>query len=606
MKFAFFVFELGNGGQERQLYYILSNLNENPENDVTLFVWTYDENQKYAQLIKGFNVNVVKLNESTSYFERIKRIRKILKEKNPPILQSFSFPLNLITFIATINLPILPVGALRSSFSYQFKSKRGLKNLSVFFNGVFPSFVVSNNLKGRTELLNFRKKILFSRGQVYYLGNKLTLPEIEGPKKLDNSQKYRFVSMGSLLPVKRWDLLIEILAFLKQNGIHFEHYMAGANGPMREELENLIHQKGLQDCVFMTGEIFDLKEFYHSANLLFHTSSSEGTPNVVLEALSHGVPVISSDCGDVRLFVKDSQTGFVIGSDNVQDWLTCVESCLLDKEVYQGLSAGAIRLSEEILSDSKLASEFAHLQKCIMEKNDSETLLKSNVVQSKFNQTQLYLNKNSSIGARIFLVKEILGKQHFGNVLDLGCGDGSIGLSLLHIADKLKLVDISPNMIEKSKENTPENLTGKQVSYLVYDGTKYRSDELFDLIICLGVIAHVDSMSSLFDTLSANLKPGGKLLFQFTEKNSVHGWILYKFFGKGFGAYEVNRTTASVIIPEMKKRGCEVLDNKIYSEATFGLSKFGTQVGVKFKILTSRMVFLKFFFSERLVLFQKK
>jgi glycosyltransferase involved in cell wall biosynthesis/2-polyprenyl-3-methyl-5-hydroxy-6-metoxy-1,4-benzoquinol methylase len=605
MVYSFFVYELGNGGQERQLFYIIDNLQKDASNEVNLFVWVYDENQKYAKLIQPLRVNVIRLNEEQYTLKKILRVRKELSLRRSTILQSFSFPLNFFTMMATIFTPVKPVGALRSSFLHLKSTKKGLKGFSVFINSFFPKVIVSNNLRGRTELLNFRSNFL-RKGQIYYLGNKLTLPTGIEPKSIVKPRKLRFVSMGSLISIKRWDFLIQILSELKASGLEFEHFMAGANGPLRDELKALIKRNNLEPYVFMSGEVSNLKDFYDEASLLFHTSSSEGTPNVVLEALSHGVPVISSDCGDVRLFVKEFQTGFVIGTDSIAEWVEKINMVVTDDILYSKLSLGAINISKEILSDKILASEFDTLQKNIMKQTDSESLVKSTVVQSKFNQTQLYLDKNSSIGARIFLVNEILGKTKFDSALDLGCGDGSIGLSLLDRLNKLKLIDISPNMIEKAKGNTPSELIDNKVSYLVYDGTKFRNDQPFDLIICLGVIAHVDSMNGLFDALSENLKPGGLLLFQFTEKSSIHGWVLYKFFGKGFGAYDVNKTTARVIIPELKKRGCVPINDKIYSEATFGLSRFGTNVGVRFKILTSRMKFLKFFFSERLVLFQKE
>ncbi len=71
------------------------------------------------------------------------------------------------------------------------------------------------------------------------------------------------------------------------------------DGPYRQELENLTDRYGVRESVSFEGRKTgdDLYEYYNDADLFILPSLSEGMPNVVLEAMSMGLPVIMTPCG---------------------------------------------------------------------------------------------------------------------------------------------------------------------------------------------------------------------------------------------------------------------------------------------------------------------
>jgi len=127
-----------------------------------------------------------------------------------------------------------------------------------------------------------------------------------------------------------------------------------------------------------------------------------------------------------------------------------------------------------------------------------------------FDQTDLYLRNSFGIRLRAGIVRELLGDLTGVSLLDIGCGNGSISLQFISETERLTLIDFSEKMLEKARLNTQE-LFRKQVSYLSEDFLSYVSPEPFDVVLCLGVLAHVASVANAVAKISSLLKPRGSL-----------------------------------------------------------------------------------------------
>jgi glycosyltransferase involved in cell wall biosynthesis len=83
------------------------------------------------------------------------------------------------------------------------------------------------------------------------------------------------------------------------------------DGPERGTLEQLIRQRKLTDCVRLLGSRNDVARLLSTADLFLLTSISEGIPLTVLEAMSAGLPIISTRVGGIAEVVSDGVTGFL-------------------------------------------------------------------------------------------------------------------------------------------------------------------------------------------------------------------------------------------------------------------------------------------------------
>ena len=99
---------------------------------------------------------------------------------------------------------------------------------------------------------------------------------------------------GSLITLKQFELAIDTIHSLKPNYPALKVMICG-EGPERNKLQARIHQYGLSNTITMTGEM-PYRELMHimaRARILLHPSAYEGFSGVCLEALSHGMDVVS-------------------------------------------------------------------------------------------------------------------------------------------------------------------------------------------------------------------------------------------------------------------------------------------------------------------------
>ncbi len=110
-------------------------------------------------------------------------------------------------------------------------------------------------------------------------------------------------------------------------------------------------------------------------------------------------------------------------------------------------------------------------------------------------------------------------------LLDVGCGDGSISLQLLTSGSHLTLLDLSANMVALAKKNVPEEFSANVVVRNEnFIGASFNSDP-FDLVVTVGVMAHVDSPNTFLAEIRTLLRPGGSLIIEFTDsQHFVVGW----------------------------------------------------------------------------------
>lgn len=117
------------------------------------------------------------------------------------------------------------------------------------------------------------------------------------------------VCVGNLVPEKGFDLAIESLQQL-----HDFHLVIVGDGPLRGELAQLARQQGVADRVSFLGAMpqQQLRHLYCAANVLLLTSTREGWPNVVLEAMACGTPVAATDVGAVGEMITQPHVGRII------------------------------------------------------------------------------------------------------------------------------------------------------------------------------------------------------------------------------------------------------------------------------------------------------
>jgi len=119
------------------------------------------------------------------------------------------------------------------------------------------------------------------------------------------------VSIGRISPEKGQIDLIEALALLKAEGRCVSAMLVG-DGPDRERVWERACALGLQDSLIMPGYVAHPERVLEEADLLVLPSHTEGLPNVVLEALAMGVPVLATRVGGTPEVILEGETGRLV------------------------------------------------------------------------------------------------------------------------------------------------------------------------------------------------------------------------------------------------------------------------------------------------------
>ena len=125
---------------------------------------------------------------------------------------------------------------------------------------------------------------------------------------IEQSRKISFVAVGSLLPVKGYDKLIEAASMLKNEGLDFEVKILG-EGMLKEELQSQINESRLGGIVKLLGFYQNPYPFMASADVFIMTSISEALPLALCEAITLGKAVLVTNCSGCREIVDQGKYG---------------------------------------------------------------------------------------------------------------------------------------------------------------------------------------------------------------------------------------------------------------------------------------------------------
>ncbi|HBF13387.1 MAG TPA: glycosyltransferase family 4 protein [Deltaproteobacteria bacterium] len=148
---------------------------------------------------------------------------------------------------------------------------------------------------------------------------RLNLSEDEISLQNFNPEKFNILSVGRMTPQKGFDVLLEAMLQLKDKGLPIHLTLVG-DGPERKDLETMVRTFGLKHFVSFAGWIEQegLKNFYAKADLFVLPSLYEGMPNVVLEAMAAGLPVIATDIAGSREIVLEGENGYLVSPGDAQ------------------------------------------------------------------------------------------------------------------------------------------------------------------------------------------------------------------------------------------------------------------------------------------------
>ncbi len=147
--------------------------------------------------------------------------------------------------------------------------------------------------------------------------------------------------VATLRPVKRHDLFLRALATVRERDPNVKGLVVGGDGGTRRATERLAKRIGLEGAVHFAGGVSDSKPFVRALDILAVCSDSEGFPNVVLEAMACGKPVVSTRVPGAEDAVVHGGTGLLVPTGDGAALADALTRILGDAELRETMGHAA-------------------------------------------------------------------------------------------------------------------------------------------------------------------------------------------------------------------------------------------------------------------------
>jgi glycosyltransferase involved in cell wall biosynthesis len=170
---------------------------------------------------------------------------------------------------------------------------------------------------------------------------------------------------ASFKPQKNHPLLLRVVRRLLDRGLRFrlllvgdELYKGMSNSvEYKQEVQKLIDELNLRPHCIFAGNRKDVERYYNVCAVTALPSLFEGTPNVALESMASGVPVVATNVADNAYIVPDGRAGFVVELKDETAMAERLGRLLADRELRESMSQGARTWVLEEFSCARLAEK---------------------------------------------------------------------------------------------------------------------------------------------------------------------------------------------------------------------------------------------------------
>jgi len=344
-------------GAEVMVYQLASGLAAATEAKLCIVLLN---NARLAEELKSQGVEVHVIDESKySFLSIVRSVKKIVVGFSPDIIHSHRYKENILALLARpVMSKIHLISTQHGMPELARKNQKSSAKLraSLFFRLLAHFFdrtvLVSNEM--RQSLIGVHG---FTQEKLKVIHNGIQIP----PEINDHDHKKLTIgSAGRFSPVKDFSLFVDIAKLVVAQKGMADFVLAG-DGPERQMLEEKVREIGLHDRFKFLGHQDDMDSFYKNIDIYLNTSVHEGIPMSVLEAMSHGLPVVVPKVGGFPEIVIEGTSGYLVDDRNPSIFADrCIE-LLSNKKKRQQMAEAARQRVIDHFSREAMAAQYHQL-----------------------------------------------------------------------------------------------------------------------------------------------------------------------------------------------------------------------------------------------------
>jgi glycosyltransferase involved in cell wall biosynthesis len=327
---AFIVGQLGLGGAEQQLYYLLSVIDRRRFHPIVVSLGPQAD-EYWERRIRKLEIPVWHLARSLGRARRTKNIASLLRTEKIDLVHAWDFHTNPYSALAgrLAGVP-LRIGSMRGE--HQWVTANKLVS-ALGYRGLDVLVINSASAAANVQKLGVTKACI----RVVSNGIEITEPRSDCQCRhlkagLGFAPEHRVVgTIGRMDTNKNHAMLLRVFASLSDKWPMLRLVIVG-DGPLRSELAIMADRLGIGEKVRFPGIIPMAARYLPALEVFCLTSYTEGMSNVIMEAAAAGVPVVSTGYTGSGELVEHETTGYLIQPNDDVAMAAYVDELLMNQE----------------------------------------------------------------------------------------------------------------------------------------------------------------------------------------------------------------------------------------------------------------------------------
>lgn len=182
----------------------------------------------------------------------------------------------------------------------------------------------------------------------------------------------RIVTVANITPVKGIELLVDVCEILSKNCIAYSLHIAGSiHASQRNYFDSIqasIKEQGVSESVYFHGRKNNIGEILKAADIYVCSSVAEASPMSVWEAMSMECAIVSTDVGDVSLYIQNGYNGFIVPVGDSQAMADAIIKLVNTPELRKLFGKRAREVACRELDINIIAAKTAEAYRSVLEK----------------------------------------------------------------------------------------------------------------------------------------------------------------------------------------------------------------------------------------------
>lgn len=352
LRVLFLINHAGRGGSEKYVYKLIQAY----EGKRAQCFFAYNEAGLLSEQLAEFNIPSLRLEMRSSFdFKAAKRLAQLCRENKIDVIHAQHPRENYIAVLSRLFYK-KPKVVYTCHLHWDVPAwHRPINRLIT--SGNHRIIAVCNSVAKRLVKNGaVRKKI-----QVIFNG--ITPPVAQTPSTLRaelgiDDETFVITTLARYDILKRYDLLTEAVAKLKKLTDRKFAVLYAGDGELYDDIQQRIKTLGLEKDIFQLGFRTDTDNILRGSNLFVNSSSSEALSFAILEALSHGLPVVATNIGgNPDILSPQNDCGILVEFGNTDAMAEAFCRFIEDASLYARCSENALRTVNEVFHFNKISND---------------------------------------------------------------------------------------------------------------------------------------------------------------------------------------------------------------------------------------------------------